>query len=100
MASVWLPHVPTLWLVLAMLWGLAITAISLAFQLRVLQLAPNATDVAMSIFSGIYNIGIGGAFVGGLVIASLGLAMVGYVGAGIALIAMVCLMVYLVHTQK
>ena len=101
LASVWLPHMPVLWLVLAMLWGLAITAISLAFQLRVLQLAPNATDVAMSIFSGIYNIGIGGgAFVGGLVIASLGLAMVGYVGAGIALIAMVCLMVYLVHTQK
>jgi DHA1 family L-arabinose/isopropyl-beta-D-thiogalactopyranoside export protein-like MFS transporter len=55
----------------------------------------------MSIFSGIYNIGIGGgAFVGGLVIASLGLAMVGYVGAGIALIAMVCLMVYLARTQK
>ena len=42
----------------------------------------------------------GGAFVGGLVIASLGLAMVGYVGAGIALIAMVCLMVYLARTQK
>ena len=101
LASVWLPHVPILWLVLAMLWGLAITAISLAFQLRVLQLAPNATDVAMSIFSGIYNVGIGGgAFVGGLVIASLGLAMVGYVGAGIALIAMVCLMVYLARTQK
>mgnify|MGYP000604348147 FL=1 len=101
LASAWLPHVPILWLVLAMLWGLAITAISLALQLRVLQLAPNATDVAMSIFSGIYNIGIGGgAFVGGLVIASLGLAMVGYVGAGIALIAMVCLMVYLARTQK
>ena len=101
LASAWLPHVPILWLVLAMLWGLAITAISLALQLRVLQLAPNATDVAMSIFSGIYNIGIGGgAFVGGLVIASLGLTMVGYVGAGIALIAMVCLMVYLARTQK
>ena len=101
LASAWLPRVPILWLVLAMLWGLAITAISLALQLRVLQLAPNATDVAMSIFSGIYNIGIGGgAFVGGLVIASLGLAIVGYVGAGIALIAMVCLMVYLARTQK
>lgn len=101
LASAWLPHVPILWLVLAMLWGLAITAISLALQLRVLQLAPNATDVAMSIFSGIYNVGIGGgAFVGGLVIASLGLAMVGYVGADIALIAMVCLMVYLARTQK
>ena len=101
LASAWLPHVPILWLVLAMLWGLAITAISLALQLRVLQLAPNATDVAMSIFSGIYNIGIGGgAFVGGWVIASLGLAMVGYVGAGIALIAMVCLMVYLARTQR
>lgn len=68
------------------------TAISLALQLRVLQLAPNATDVAMSIFSGIYNIGIGGgAFVGGLVITGLGLAMVGNVGAAILVVALLIL---------
>lgn len=100
-ASAWLPHLPVLWFGLALLWGLAITAITLALQLRVLQLAPSATDVAMSIFSGIYNIGIGGgAFVGSLVIASLGLAMVGYVGAGIALLAMISLMAYMAGIKK
>lgn len=81
-----------LWLGLAFFWGGCMTAISLALQLRVLQLAPNATDVAMSIFSGIYNIGIGGgAFVGGLVITGLGLAMVGNVGAAILVVALLIL---------
>ncbi len=78
-----------LWLGAAFIWGGCITAISLALQFNVLKLAPDATDVAMSIFSGIYNVGIGGgALVGGLVITSLGLAMVSQVGALIALLAM------------
>ena len=76
------------WMVLALVWGGCMTAIGLALQLQVLKLAPNATDVAMSIFSGIYNIGIGGgALVGSLVIAAWGLGMVGNVGALILLLA-------------
>lgn len=78
------------WMVLALVWGGCMTAIGLALQLQVLKLAPNATDVAMSIFSGIYNIGIGGgALVGSLVIAAWGLGMVGNVGALILLLALV-----------
>lgn len=89
-----------LWLGLAFFWGGCMTAISLALQLSVLRLAPTATDVAMSIFSGIYNVGIGGgALVGGLVIASLGLGKVGYVGAGIALLALMCLLAYPMRAQ-
>lgn len=77
------------WMVLALVWGGCMTAIGLALQLQVLKLAPNATDVAMSIFSGIYNIGIGGgALVGSLVIAAWGLGMVGNVGALILLLAL------------
>lgn len=77
------------WMVLALMWGGCMTAIGLALQLQVLKLAPNATDVAMSIFSGIYNIGIGGgALVGSLVIAAWGLGMVGNVGALILLLAL------------
>lgn len=79
-----------LWTVLAVLWGVSMTAISLTLKLRTLKLAPQATDVAMSLFSGIYNIGIGGGMLlGGMVITNqaLGLTMIGYVGAGVMLLA-------------
>lgn len=84
-----------LWTALAVLWGVSMTAISLVLQLRTLKLAPSATDVAMSLFSGIYNVGIGGgALLGGMVIASSwGLTAIGYVGACVMALAMaVCAM--------
>ncbi|WP_425352952.1 sugar transporter [Sulfurospirillum deleyianum] len=68
--------------ILSLFWGIAICLISLILQVSVLELAPDATDVAMSLYSGIYNIGIGGgAFIGGWVINSLGMQSIGYVGA-------------------
>lgn len=75
-------QIQTVWTVLIFMWGVSLTALALSLQIRVLKLAPKATDVAMSIFSGIFNIGIGGgAMVGGLVISGFGLPMIGYVGA-------------------
>lgn len=81
------------WVMLALVWGVAITAISLALQLRVLKLAPNATDLAMSIFSGIYNVGIGGgALLGSVVIGLIGLNFVGFVGSAVLMLAiLLCL---------
>lgn len=64
-------------------------AIGLSMQAKVLSLAPDATDVAMSIYSGLYNLGIGGgALLGNQVSLHLGMPNVGLVGAPLALIAL------------
>ena len=76
--------------VLSAFWGIAIMLIGLGMQVKVLALAPDATDVAMSLFSGIFNIGIGaGALLGNQVSLHLSMSSVGYVGAIPALAALV-----------
>ncbi|MCX8963743.1 sugar transporter [Erwinia psidii] len=74
---------------LCIFWGMSMMIIGLAVQVRVLALAPDATDVAMSLLSGIYNIGIGGgALLGNQVSLSLNMASIGYVGGAIGLISL------------
>ena len=74
---------------LAFIWGIGISCIGLALQMRVLQLAPDATDVASAIYSGIFNAGIGaGALFGNQIAHHIGLEYIGFSGAALAMIAL------------
>ena len=73
---------------LAIVWGMVITLISMLLQSKVLEKAPDAPDIGIAIFSGVFNIGIGGgALLGGQMIQQVGLANIAYVGAALAMLA-------------
>ena len=76
-------------LAVCILWGAMATAFNIAFQDNTIRFAPeHATSIAMSIFSGIFNLGIGsGAYVGGLVVSRLSIEYIGYAGGAIGMIA-------------
>lgn len=81
--------------VVCIMWGAMATAFNIAFQDNTIRFAPeNATSIGMSIFSGIFNLGIGsGAYVGGLVVSHLSIDYIGYAGGIIGLIATLYLVV-------
>ncbi|WP_320744050.1 sugar transporter [Enterobacter mori] len=76
--------------ILSLFWGVAIMIIGLGMQVKVLALAPDATDVAMSLFSGIFNLGIGaGALLGNQISLHVSMSAIGYLGALPALVALI-----------
>lgn len=80
--------VKPVWVGVALLWGASANLLGLSLQMQVLKGANDDKDVVMSLFSAIFNVGIGaGAVVGGLVVAKLGLPMIGVMGAVIVALA-------------
>lgn len=77
-------------ILLCALWGVTVTAFNVAMQAEVINNTPqNATSVAMSIFSGIFNLGIGcGTLAGGAVCTYGSISYIGYVGGALALLTL------------
>ena len=70
---------------LVFIWGVAIVIVSLGMVSKVLAFASDATDVANSIHSGLYNVGIGGgALLGHYVTVWFSLSNIGIAGALLA----------------
>jgi predicted MFS family arabinose efflux permease len=66
------PAIPVL-----VLWSASMSAMGLAMQSWLLRLATKAADAAVSIYSGLFNVGIGGgALIGGLVYEGVGLGFI------------------------
>ena len=74
---------------LVFIWGVAIVIVSLGMVSKVLAFASDATDVANSIYSGLYNVGIGGgALLGHYVTVWFGLSNIGIAGALLAAVGL------------
>lgn len=73
-------------LAVCVVWGLCATAFNVAAQAEVIHVTDqDASAVAMSIFSGLFNVGVGaGSVIGGMVCDGPGIALVGVVGGVVA----------------
>ncbi len=78
------------------LWGICAAAVSVVYQAEIINVSSDEEEtVAMAFFSGIFNFGIGfGAFLGGQVVNSAGIANVFYAGGILGVVSIVfCLLV-------
>ncbi len=91
--SLWLLYpaalLPGSVIALCCLWGMAVAAFSVMCQAEIVRhTRQEATAVAMSIFSGIFNLGIGvGTLFGGAVCTYAGISCVGFAGGALSVAA-------------
>lgn len=84
-------HVGWLVVLVCALWGITSTSYNVSFQNEIINhTEADATPVAMSISSGIFNLGIAtGTLIGGGICTHLSISFIGYVGGLIAFIALI-----------
>ncbi len=94
-------HIYTI-IALSIFWGISVTAFNVTGQAEVIQATDSATSpVAMSILSGIYNLGIGsGTWLGGAICSHLSIAYIGYAGAAIALSGLLFCIFFMIPAMK
>lgn len=82
---------PTTVILLCVIWGMAVTAFNVALQAEIITYSPqSATSISMSIFSGIFNLGIGcGTLVGGSICTYFSISEIGYAGGALAVLTFV-----------
>lgn len=87
---------------ICVLWGIASMAFNITLQSEVMQCVPiHANAVAMSIYSGIFNLGIGtGTWFGGWVTTQYTVANIGYAGGGIGVIAVLYCLIHVIRKIK
>lgn len=83
--------------------GMAATSFNVSFQAELIQhTSLGAAAVAMSIFSGIFNLGIGsGTWIGGIVSTYSSIAYIGYAGGSLAAAASVyCIFIFVARLKQ
>lgn len=83
-------------------WGFFVTLFNVAFQNEAIRASPSdATAISMSMFSGIFNVGIAmGSLIGGAVTDSASVGLIGYVGGAFTLVALVITVSYLIGRMR
>ena len=99
-----LPAAPVTVAVLAIIavWGMCQTMFNVAFQNELMISSPkDAVPIVMSLFSGLFNVGIAmGSIIGGVVTDNASVDYIGYVGGIFLAIAAIIVAVYLMRKIK
>lgn len=87
---------------MCVLWGACATAFNVSMQAEILRFSPDGgSAVAMSIFSGIFNLGIGGgSAIGGAVGSAASVYWVGVAGAAIGAVGVAVCALFLIPAMR
>lgn len=93
---------PGFMMVLCAVWGITVLVFNVSFQSETIRCTTEQTSsVAMSIFSGIFNFGIGaGSWIGGIVCSKGKISYIGFVGAVFAALSILFFMTNMSKNMK